>query len=81
MAFENHYLDHFDDFDCHLWRKHNLWNEDFDLLFTRLTSGLKQVFEKNSGRYAPPGSSVKTMSLEEFIEMFDRAGLFNDHFG
>lgn len=56
MAFENHFLFHFNDFDCNKWREEKLWNEDFDLLFTRLgEAGFKKVFEKYSGRYAPPG--------------------------
>jgi hypothetical protein len=52
-----------------------------DLLYTRLLSGLKQVYQKNSGKYAQPGAQSKTMSLDEFIDMFDKGHLIDENFG
>ena len=44
-------------------------------------SGLKKVFDSNSGKYAGPGATALFMSLEELIVLFEKASLFYQHFG
>ena len=44
-------------------------------------TGLKKVFDLNSGKYAGPGVTAKFMSLEELIALFEKAGLFGGSFG
>jgi len=43
-------------------------------------TGLKKVFDLNSGKYAGPGTATNFMSLEELIALFDKASLFNEKF-
>ena len=39
------------------------------------------VYNQNVGKYSVPGAHSKTMSLDEFIEMFSKSNLIDDHFG
>ena len=67
-------------FDCQLWRSQFLWREELDILFTRLLPGLKHVYSLYIGKYADP-ATPKTMSLEEFTDMFQEAELIDQNFG
>ena len=51
-AFERHFLPYFKTFECHTFRKERLWKEEIDILYTRFTPALKEVYKRNSGKYA-----------------------------
>ena len=81
MTSEKHFKPYFEQFDCHKFRKERLWREEIDILYTRFFDGLKTVYAKNTGRFAMPGMKNTPMSLDEFVDMFVKAELVDDHFG
>ena len=81
MSLDQNFIPHFSEFDSHLFRTQRLWREEIDVLYTRFLPGLKIVYEKNTGKLAMPGMQRIPMSLDEFIEIFDTAGLIDDNFG
>jgi hypothetical protein len=80
MGFENHFLPFFKQFDCHLFRKERLWNEECDNTLKRFMKLINALYTKYSGKYALPGAT-KYMSLEEFTEMITNAGVITESFG
>eukprot|EP00347_Sterkiella_histriomuscorum_P006983 403350697 len=79
-AFENYFLPFFKQFDCHIFRKEKLWNEDCDIVFKRNMKIVQALYTKYSGKYAMPGQP-KYMSLDEFIEMVNQSGIIDETFG
>jgi len=54
MAFQHNYLPHFKTFDCHEFRKNQLWKEEIHILFTRFEKSLLEIYKKYSGRHQLP---------------------------
>lgn len=80
LAFDNHFLPFFKQFDSHHFRRERLWNEECDNTLKRFTKVLTALYTKYSGKYALPGAP-KFMSLDEFTEMITNAGVVDDTFG
>ncbi len=80
MAFENHFLPYFKQFDCHKFRKEKLWAEECDNTFKRFPKVLAALYDRYSGKYALPGAP-KYMSLDEFNEMISNTGILDESFG
>jgi hypothetical protein len=71
---------YFAKFDCHKFRKDQLWCEECDLVYKRSLKSLKDLYSKFSGKYALPGAP-KYMSLEEFVDLISTSGVVDDKFG
>jgi hypothetical protein len=80
LAFENHFIPFFKQFDCHQFRKDRLWNEECDNTLKRFLKPINALYTKYSGRYALPGAT-KYMSLEEFTDMITNSGVITETFG
>ena len=78
--FEEHMKTFFSQFNCHKWRRENLWNEPCDVAFKRHLNTVERIYKANSGRYALPGAP-KFMSLDEFYDLITSCGVVDDNFG
>ena len=78
-SFEEHFLPHFSTFNCHEWRKERLWKQEIDVVYTRFFDKLELIYKKFTGKYMTPATKP-TMSHEEFVSIFEIAGLLNEHF-
>ena len=79
-AFENHFVEYFSTYNCHNWRKENLWREEVDVVYTRFNKQLETVYKKYVGKFPTPGSAKLTMSSEEFISFLGDSDLFSEAF-
>lgn len=79
LAFENHFIPYFKQFDSSKFRRERLWNEECDNTFERFSKVLTALYSKYSGRLALPGAH-NYICLEEFIEMIELTGIINDKF-
>lgn len=70
----------FRQYDCHSFRVERLWNLECDATFKRLYKVLLAVYSKYTGKYAMPGQP-KFMSLDEFEELINTAGIVDETFG
>lgn len=81
MSFENHFLAHFNTFNCHVWRKKTLWRQEIDIIYSRFVQKLELVYKRYCGKYIVPGTTKLTTSLDEFTQLLGDAGLLNEFFG
>ena len=42
-------------YDCHVWRKTRLWNEECDIVFKYYLGLVQGIYDKYSVRYVKPG--------------------------
>jgi NLR family CARD domain-containing protein 3 len=77
----NNVLPYFKQFDCHAWRKKHCWVEEIDLVLKHSLTYLKQIYQKNSGRFMAVGTNARYMSVTELTELLTDADIFNDEFG
>ena len=80
FAFDLHFVTFFKQFDCHVFRRERLWNEECDNTLKRFQKVSNALYAKYSGKYALPGAQ-KYMSLDEFNDMIMNAGVVDDSFG
>jgi hypothetical protein len=66
-------------FNHMIWRQERYLCEEVDLVYKAYKPVLDTVFGRFSGRYTKPGYK-KFMSLEEFTDFCNAAGLINDSF-
>jgi len=80
MLLDEFCLPYFEKFNCHAWRKRNLWIEEVDLVLKTGLTTLKAIYKKFSGKLAAPGAP-KFMSLAEFTELVIDANCISEEFG
>lgn len=72
-------IPYFKQFDSHAWRRKVCWQENVDYVLKKSLPVLKDIFKRNSGRYAAPGAP-KFMSLFEFIDMLELGSVLQRDF-
>jgi len=77
---EENILPKFQNYDCHIWRKERLWNENCDKVLKKYLNLINILFNNYSGRNFFP-NKPKYVSIEEFVELIGKANLINDKFG
>ena len=72
-------LPYIDNIDSNIWRWKYYICKDVDIVFKRYLPILKSLYEKYSGKFNVPGTK-KTMSVNEWENLCNEAGIWNERF-